>query len=153
MAITTKYLFALITKVLSVILLKISGVIHLTFSHGSHQVRNLFQLMPLCFTFFPCRCSSSQPSVPMSNWQGLLVFCTSSYRVCFPKVLYPSLGTGQCVPLALHTQAWSSPSSRLGTRRGSIRSLSRSREHFLCSLCITKPACSRLSCAREGLLV
>lgn len=164
MAIETKYLFALDTNVLSVILFKVSGVTHLTFSHVSHQVWNLFQTYALtrfCFVwFFFCHYSSSQPLVPMSNWQGLLVFCISSYRVCFPKLLYSSLGTGQCVPLALHTKAWSSTSSRqrgdggrFGIRRGSIRILSRSREHFLCSHCVTKPTCSRLSCAKEVLLV
>lgn len=114
MAIATKHLFALNTKVLSVILLKNSGVIHLTFSHGSHQVRKLFQtyaLMLYFFFFFFGRGSSSQPLVPMSNWQDLLVFCTSSYRVCFPKLLYSSLGTGQCVPLALHTKRGAAPAA------------------------------------------
>lgn len=117
------------------------------------------KLMPLCFFFF-FHYSSSQPLVPVSNWQGLLVFCTSSYKVCFPKLLYFSLGTGQCVPLALHKKAWNSTSSRhrgdssrFGIRRGSIRSLSRSREHFLCPHCVTKPTRSRLSCAKEVLLV
>lgn len=115
------------------------------------------KLMPLCLLFFPCHYSSSQPLVPVSNWQG---FCSSSYRVCFPKLLYSSLGTGQCVPLALHTKAWNGTksrrrggSSRFGSGRGSIRSLSRSREHFLCSRCVTKPTRSRLACAKEVLLV
>lgn len=112
MAVATKCLFALDIKVLSVILLKISDTIHLTFSHGSHQVQNLFQTYALMlYFFFFCRCSSSQPLVPMSNWQGLLVFCTSSYRVCFPKLLYSSLGTGQCVPLALHTKRGTAPAA------------------------------------------
>lgn len=84
-AIATKYLFSVCTKVLSVILLKVSGVIHLIFSHGSHQVPNLFQIYALMLFFFD---SSSQTLVPKSNWQGLLVFCTSSYIVCFPKSLY-----------------------------------------------------------------
>lgn len=161
MEIVTKYLLALDSKVLSVILLKISSVIHLTFCHGSHQFWNLFQTYALMlFLLFFCHYSFSQPLVPASNWQGLLVFCSSSYRVCFPKLLHPSLGTGQCVPLALHTKAWNCTSSRhrggssrAGSGRGSIRSLSRSRERFLCSHCVTKPTRSRLSPAKEVLLL
>lgn len=93
MAIATKHLFALNTKVLSVILLKTSGVIHLTFSHGSHQVRKLFQTYALMLYFFfflvvvPLLSPWCQWVIGRIYWSSALAVTGFAFPNCFIPLL------------------------------------------------------------------
>lgn len=121
------------------------------------KVETCSKLMPLLLflVIIPLLSPWCQWVIGRDYWSPAPVVTGFAFPKCFIPLWHRTVRT-----LSPPHKTWSSTrsrrwgeSSRVGSSKGSIRSLSRSREHFLYSHCVTKPTCSGLLPAKEVLLV